>query len=57
MKARRCWWVETMGPDEDYWETGCHEAFTFLTDGPAENNVKFCCFCGRPIKVVRRAKD
>lgn len=31
------------------WETGCGNLF-ILNDGtPAENRMRFCCYCGRPL--------
>lgn len=53
--APHCRWQEKMGPDEDFWQTACGQAWVFLEDGPAENGVKFCHHCGRPVKAVRRA--
>ena len=39
--------------DEDgVWETDCGEAFQFVEDGPAENNMKFCCYCGGELVEV-----
>jgi hypothetical protein len=31
------------------WETSCDNLFSFLADGPVENNFKFCPYCGREI--------
>jgi rRNA maturation endonuclease Nob1 len=45
-----------MGMDEDYWHTACGEDWIFPEGGPDENKMKFCPMCGRPLKVVRRAK-
>lgn len=33
--------------DGEYWDTACGEAFTFLVDGPRENRIQFCPYCGR----------
>lgn len=44
-----CKWTE----DEDgNWFTDCGEAFTFIDGGPAENSMKFCCYCGKPLEPV-----
>lgn len=53
----RCRWQETMGPDEDFWHTACGEDWVFPEGGPNENKMNFCPMCGRPMKVVHRAKD
>jgi len=38
-----CNWTQ----DEDgNWDTRCGEKFVFITDGPIENHMKFCCYCG-----------
>lgn len=42
-KTETCMWREYDGA----WEASCGHDF-FLNDGtPAENNMRFCCFCGR----------
>lgn len=39
-----CEWVE----DEDaIWHTACGHSFFFDTDGPAENKLEYCCYCGK----------
>lgn len=46
-KVPQCVW--TVG-DEVYgepWETSCGNAFTLENDGPKENGMKFCCYCGK----------
>ena len=47
-----CEWHE----DEDgNWDTACGEMFTFIVDGPKENWVKFCCYCGAKMTPVAYA--
>lgn len=36
--------------DEYFWNTQCGEAFQFTTDGPKENKMAYCCYCGGKIK-------
>lgn len=46
--ARECLWT----PDADgYWKTACGQGHTFITDGPTENNHRFCCYCGGRISM------
>ena len=46
--ARECLWA----PDADgYWKTACGHGHTFITDGPPENNHRFCCYCGGRISM------
>jgi hypothetical protein len=45
-----CEWTQ-----EDYdnttWET-CSDPFCLNEGTPSENGMKFCCFCGKPLKEV-----
>ena len=46
-----CEWTED---DDGDWTTDCGQMFAFLTEhGPAENGMKFCCYCGKPLVDVR----
>jgi hypothetical protein len=44
-----CKWVQDQ---EGTWNTDCGEAFEFIEGDPAENNTRFCCYCGKPLKAV-----
>ena len=35
---------------ENAWETDCSNMYNIFDGSPLENNMKFCCFCGLPIK-------
>ena len=37
---------------EYYWESSCDHLHIFMSDGPKENEYKFCPYCGKKIKVV-----
>ena len=37
---------------EYYWESSCEHLHIFMSDGPEENEYKFCPYCGKKIKVV-----
>jgi hypothetical protein len=42
-----CLWI--IDNDSGAWETECSNLF-FITDGtPTENEMKYCCFCGKTI--------
>lgn len=46
-----CAWTE----DEDgNWDTGCDEKHVLNTGTPAENGMRYCCYCGNPVKTVAR---
>lgn len=44
-----CRWRETV---DGQWESGCGRVWEFLSDGPTENGVRFCPFCGHPLVAV-----
>ena len=37
---------------EYYWESSCEHLHIFMSDGPGENEYKYCPYCGKKIKVV-----
>ena len=43
----RCRW--TYDEHHDKWDTGCNNAFTLLNDGPQENGLIYCPYCGAHI--------
>jgi hypothetical protein len=53
-RPEECRWTHDATEWEDIkWDTDCGEAFVFIDGGPKENKVKFCCYCGRPVKAVQ----
>lgn len=49
MRGRVCAWTE----DEDgNWDTDCGDKFVFTESGPTDNGMRFCCYCGKPLKEV-----
>ena len=50
-KLKRCVWV--WESHHDFYETSCGKAFVVEHGTLAENNMKFCCYCGKPIKEER----
>lgn len=43
----QCLWVQDL---DGYWGSSCNQAF-ILTDGtPTENEMRYCCHCGKPLK-------
>ena len=45
-----CNWTYDAG--DDFWETECGEAFVFMDGGPAENNARFCSYCGKKLVEI-----
>jgi rRNA maturation endonuclease Nob1 len=42
-----CRWIA----DEDgNWQTDCGKLFVIFDGTPADNQMKFCCYCGKPIR-------
>ena len=37
------------------WDTGCGHMFEFINDGPEENGLKFCPYCGGWLHAEREA--
>lgn len=44
-----CTW--TQDEDDGFWYTECGNAYEFMEDGPAENNHRFCPYCGGRLNV------
>ena len=44
------WYLECEGVD--VWETSCGNKHFFLKGEPAENNHKFCPYCGARLEVT-----
>lgn len=47
------WSIEEPDYDETYF-TSCGNAFYFTDGNIKENHVKFCPYCGKPIKEISR---
>ena len=50
--VERCVWTEDTWYGEVF-DTDCGEKWVFETDGPKQNGMKFCCYCGKPLKEKR----
>ncbi len=44
-----CVWTQN---EDGYWETACDNAFEFTVDGPVENGMIFCPYCGQRLQAV-----
>lgn len=44
-----CKWVQD---EEDVWNTDCGNNFIINEGSPIDNNMKYCCYCGKQIKTV-----
>ena len=39
------------------WITDCENAFTLESGTPVENEMKFCCYCGRPLEQIEAEEE
>ena len=55
--AQSCTWSQD-GFGEDHYDTSCGRRFS-LENGasPLENHMRFCCYCGHPLKEVLETED
>lgn len=44
------WCTWRYDDSDDYYETNCGQAFTFIDGGPKLNRFRFCPYCGKPIQ-------
>lgn len=49
--GRQCLWERENDPDMSWWNTSCGQAWSFTTDGPKENGMNFCHYCGKPLRL------
>ncbi len=46
-----CTWAEDEDADGS-WFASCGGSWVFNDGNPDDNDMKFCCFCGLPLKAV-----
>lgn len=51
-----CEWHEE-DAESNCWDTTCGEVFQLNHDTPAENNMRFCCYCGGALEQVPYGSD
>ncbi len=44
-----CIWTDN---GEGTWLTSCENDFVLTTGTPSENSMRFCCYCGLPLKEI-----
>jgi len=44
-----CEWKENK---DGAWDTNCKECFEFIDGGPMNNNMQWCCYCGKRLIEV-----
>lgn len=50
VEKETCSWIQEDDPDICYWKTGCGNSFYFTEGTPTDNNMKYCCYCGKLLK-------
>jgi hypothetical protein len=48
MKSTSCTWFAEF--EDDMWSTDCGNYFQLNDGTPSDNEMKFCCFCGKEIE-------
>lgn len=48
----RCEW-EVTDPEFGMWETSCDNSFLINVGSPIQNDMRFCCYCGHPLKEIQ----
>lgn len=54
--SQSCTWAQE-GPDTGTWSTQCGNLFELNDGAPADNNMKFCCYCGKPLVGIPYTED
>jgi len=39
------------------WDTDCGNAFTIENGTPLDNEMKFCCYCGKPLEQIEAEEE
>jgi len=56
--APECVWAMDDVGGESMWETACKQAFEFTDgEGPLANGLRFCGYCGKPLREARTSED
>lgn len=53
-QAQKCGWIKE---GERRYETDCGNGFVFTVDGPIENEMTYCPFCGKQIEEQQYTDD
>lgn len=46
-----CTWLLDDEQDLGAWQSSCGQAWMFTEGGPAENGVRYCQGCGKPVRI------
>lgn len=41
-----CWLLDEI---DGFWQTDCGRGFCLADGTPTENEMRFCCYCGKPL--------
>ena len=50
VEKETCSWIQEDDPEICYWKTRCGNSFYFTEGTPADNRMKYCCYCGKLLK-------
>ncbi len=55
--AEHCNWNQDGDETSGAWETACGSMFRLDDGDPFENQMHFCCYCGKPLSIQRFERD
>ncbi len=53
-ETEKCVWKLDFGWED--WDTGCGKTYYIEEGGPKDNQMRFCCYCGKPLEENRVAE-
>ena len=54
--TKPCRWAEC-DDETNCWNTACDGVFQITEGTPADNKMRFCCYCGGALEQVRYVPD
>lgn len=49
-----CLWREN---EDGNWQTSCREIFVLIDGTPGQNEMRFCCYCGKSLRETRLQRE
>jgi hypothetical protein len=55
--AEHCNWKQQDEDESDFWKSDCGHSFVFIDGSPIDNNMHYCCRCGKPLSETAMIWD